>query len=288
MSDPVAAIAEDTATGALAEIFEDIRQVLAVKVVNLVWRHLATIDGALPWAWSCLRPLYVDGSVGLKARALRRTLALPSAPSPTAAVFAGLGLDRDALRGIGDVLDAYDRTNAMALVALSALCSVLAGGVPAGVSARQRVAERPRAISLPPLPVLNELSRETAALVVALNGFGTRRSEPVLASMYRHLAYWPPYLAFAWLFLAPIDADGRLTAAIDEARSTAARHAAALLPAMGHPPSALSPGLASSIAAALEPFVGDVILKLVVICALLRRATPGGEATGGGLEGVNS
>ena len=51
MSDPVPAITEAAATGETAAIFADIRQVLGVDVVNLIWRHLATMDGALPWAW---------------------------------------------------------------------------------------------------------------------------------------------------------------------------------------------------------------------------------------------
>jgi hypothetical protein len=46
MSDPVPAIAEASATGAVAEIFADIRTVLGVEVVNLIWRHLATIRDA--------------------------------------------------------------------------------------------------------------------------------------------------------------------------------------------------------------------------------------------------
>jgi hypothetical protein len=58
MSDPLPAITE---AAAIAAIFADIRQVLGVDVVNLIWRHLATVDGALPWAWQALRPLYVDG-----------------------------------------------------------------------------------------------------------------------------------------------------------------------------------------------------------------------------------
>ena len=41
------AIAETAATGAIAEIFADIRGVLRVEVVNLIWRHLATLPGAL-------------------------------------------------------------------------------------------------------------------------------------------------------------------------------------------------------------------------------------------------
>jgi hypothetical protein len=48
MSDPLPAIAEAAATGKTARIFADIRHVLGVEVVNLIWRHLATIPDALP------------------------------------------------------------------------------------------------------------------------------------------------------------------------------------------------------------------------------------------------
>ena len=103
MSDPVPAITEAAATGETAAIFADIRNVLGVDVVNLIWRHLATIDGALPWAWGTLRPLYADGSVGNEAQALRAALMLPPASPIPAEVFAGLGLrphDLTDIRGV--------------------------------------------------------------------------------------------------------------------------------------------------------------------------------------------
>jgi hypothetical protein len=82
MSDPVSAITEAAATGEIAEIFADIRGVLGVAVVNLIWRRLATIPRALSWAWGTLRPLYVDGTLTAEAAALRRSrLALASAIS---------------------------------------------------------------------------------------------------------------------------------------------------------------------------------------------------------------
>src|ERR1700722_1131171 len=81
MTDPVPAITEAAATGETGAIFADIRQVLGVDVVNLIWRHLATMEGALPWAWWALRPLYVDGSVIHEATALHKALALPPMPS---------------------------------------------------------------------------------------------------------------------------------------------------------------------------------------------------------------
>jgi hypothetical protein len=52
VADPFPAIAEAAATGTTAELFADIRATVGVRVVNLVWRHLATMDGALPWAWA--------------------------------------------------------------------------------------------------------------------------------------------------------------------------------------------------------------------------------------------
>lgn len=273
MSDPVPAITEAAATGEVAATFADIREIMGVGVVNLIWRHLATIEGALPWAWGTLRPLYADGSVEQRADSLRGALVLPAVPAPVAEVFVGLGLDREALHGIRAVLDAYDHTNGMAIVALSALRAVIAGhevsGAPLPLLPRRA---RP-AIPLPPLPTMDALAPPTAALVRELNGFGARRPQPVLASMYRHLAYWPSYLSFAWLVVAPLEADGRLAGAIDEAGPVVTQHAESLLPAMGHAAAGLSPRLAEAVAAALDPFIGDVILKMLVICGLLRRLT---------------
>jgi len=273
MSDPVPAVTEASATGETAAIFADIRQVLGVDVVNLIWRHLATMDGALPWAWRVLRPLYADGSVIAQATALRRELSLPSIPAVHEELYAALGLGPDDRAGIRDVLSAYDHTNGMAVVALTALRGRLDGRAPEGVQAAepQPVTATAR-IRLPKLLALTEMQPETAALVTTLNGFGTRRPIAVLASMYRHLAHWPPYLAFAWLVLAPMDSDGRLADAISRAERSVESHADQLLVRLiGQP--IPPPPLAAWISTAIEPFVGDVIIKMLVICAFLRRIT---------------
>ena len=268
MSDPVPAITETAATGETAAIFADIRQVLGVDVVNLIWRHLATIDEALPWAWAVLRPFYVDGSVRHEAMALHGELALPPMRTIPPKVFAGLGLRPIDLTAIRDVLAAYD-----AAVALSALRARLDGHAHQDVlpSEPRPVPAAPRT-KLPRLLDLSDMQAETTALVMALNGFGTRRSDAVLASMYRHLAHWPSYLSLAWLLLAPLDADGRLSAAIQQAERAALARADRL-PVRLVGSAALPPALAAKISAAIEPFVGDVIVKMLVICACLRRVT---------------
>jgi hypothetical protein len=274
MSDPVPAIAEASAVGAVAEIFADIRRVLGVEVVNLIWRHLATIPDALPWAWGMLRPLYTDGTVAEEAQILHDRLALPQLPSLPHDLLVAIGLGSDEQATIRNILAAYDRTNAMALVALSALLCRLDEPP---TSTGQVAGERPKLspalapISLPPLPGLDTMPEPIANLVLTLNRFGTRRENPVLASMYRHLAYWPGYLALCWTLIAPLDADGSLAAAIEDALAIARTQATRLAAQLHAPP--IDPTTAAAIRVAVKPFAGDVIAKMVVICALLRAAT---------------
>jgi hypothetical protein len=272
MTDPVPAITEAAATGQTAAIFADIRQVLGVDVVNLIWRHLATIDGALPWAWGTLRPLYADGSIICEATALHRELALPPMPAIPAGVFAAFGLGSDDMTAIRDVLAAYDHTNAMAAATLTALRARLDGRTPHDPAAAEPtpVAAAAR-IRLPKLLDLTDMQAGTAALVTALNGLGTRRPGAVLASMYRHLAHWPSYLSFAWLLLAPLDSDERLATAIQQAQRAVSIRADRLLNRLAA--SSPLPAQAAAISSAIEPFAGDVIVKMLVICAFLRRVT---------------
>jgi hypothetical protein len=86
MEDPVPAVAEAAARGETAAIFAEIRAVLGVGVVNLIWRHLATIPGALPWAWGLLRPRYADGTLAAVAAGLPGRLRLPAVPAMPASV----------------------------------------------------------------------------------------------------------------------------------------------------------------------------------------------------------
>src|SRR5437879_9552260 len=90
---------------------------VGVRVVNLVWRHLATIDGALPWAWRAVRPLYLEGIADQAATRFRETMVLP-----TLRDFAGPDP-----KSVDDVLASYDHSNTVNLLALGALVAWLRG-----------------------------------------------------------------------------------------------------------------------------------------------------------------
>ncbi len=251
---------------------------LGVDVVNLIWRHLATLQGGLPWAWGTLRPLYVDGTIAAEASGFHDDLDLPLLPAFPPEVLSAAGLLSNDLIAIRNVLAAYDRTNAMAIIALSALLSRLHDEPPVLNAARSDNGtisrQPPPEIPLPALLNLADLPSATAELAITLNRLGTRQADPILASMYRHLAHWPTYLALAWTIIAPLDGDGRLDVSIGDAaakaRARAARVAARLPTA-----SAATTGVAAAVRAAVEPFTGDVLAKMVVICALLRSTTGG-------------
>ena len=76
MAESVPSVLESEARGEIADIYADIRKVLGTSVVNLIWRNLATMPGALEWTWSTVRPLYL-GDAPLHAEAVRQTIALP-------------------------------------------------------------------------------------------------------------------------------------------------------------------------------------------------------------------
>jgi len=273
MSDPVPAVAEADASGETAAIFADIRAVYGVGVVNLIWRHLATMPGALPWAWGTVRPLYLDGTIGREAAALGAARRLPALPALPAEVLAAAGIGPAERQRIIAVLDAYDRTNPMALVALAVLRQRLtgAGGTAAPAPIPAAAHPPPPEIALPPLLRLEDMAPETAALVLRLNRIGATVAEPILASMYRTLAHWPPYLALAWTLLAPAGASGGLQAAIGDALALAGARAAAI--PGGGTAAPLPEAVRPAVLAALDRFTADAIARMLIICGALRRAT---------------
>lgn len=270
--DPVAAITEADASGDIATLYADIRATLGVGVVNLIWRHLATIDGALPWAWGAVRPLYAEGIIEAEAERLRERMRLLDLPRVPSEVLASVGIDATALGGVKTVLATYDRSNTMNLLALSALLASLDGNVASGVQVAAGRAGGAEA-AMPKLLTEADVAPETWALVLRLNMLGERDEGRVLASMYRHLAHWPGVLSLAWTMLSPADADGSLSGAIADNLATAKARARALASRLKASSAAdLPPAERAAARKAITLFVDHPIGKMVTICRMLRLA----------------
>jgi hypothetical protein len=265
----VASVLEADAKGDIADIYADIRKVLGTSVVNLIWRNLATMPGALAWTWSTVRPLYL-GQAPLHAEAVRRGIALPELPGFSQDTLLAAAIEPADQAIIGHVLDSYQYTNALALVVLSAL---LARFEPRPADPVKPADKAPQlsGVKIPELPPMDALDPEVARLVAELNGFGEDTEPKLIASMYRHLAYWPSYLALIRTMLAPLQADGGLLALTNATRALGHAHGQMLAPQLNPsaPPDAL-PGVLASC----RLFVDHPIARMTGLCALIRRATP--------------
>lgn len=269
MAESVPSVLESEATGEIADIYADIRKVLGTSVVNLIWRNLATMPGALQWTWSTVRPLYL-GDAPLHAEAVRRTIALPEWPGFSTDTLLAAGVDDNERALIHGVLDSYQHTNALALVVLSALLAHYEPRPGPAVTAAD-AAPKPPDARIPELPPMAALDPEVAALVGELNQFGEDSEPQLIASMYRHLAYWPAYLALVRTMLVPLQQQGRLHALTLSTRALGYAHGAILAAQLkpSTPPATLQGALA-----ACRLFVEHPIARMTGLCALIRRATP--------------
>ncbi len=200
-ADPIPAIREEDATGEVAAIFADLRATLGVPFVNLIWRHVATIPGGLAWTWGLLRPLYLSPDLAPATDDLREGLHLRDLPVLEDFVCDSAGIDASARAMITALIRDYNRANSVNFLALQVACSVLRGeGRPAVPRVLAPQGARPQIASpagMPRLLGLDELSPPLLALVRDLDGFGRLGSSGAIASLYRHLAHWPAFLALA-------------------------------------------------------------------------------------------
>jgi hypothetical protein len=62
----------------IAKIYADIRAVSGLPVVNLIWRHLATLPDVLPWAWAMVAPLIGSTAMGAARNRMADAITLPA------------------------------------------------------------------------------------------------------------------------------------------------------------------------------------------------------------------
>lgn len=264
MSDTAfAELREAEAPPPVAAIYAALRDTTGVPVVNLIWRHLATMPGVLEWAWHAARPVLEDGRVAAARARLGATVRLPALPPVTAGLE---GADRAAALA---VIETYNRGNLTNLVLLTALRQEIEGA--------PRIAPPPAAPPVqdapippvPPLPALATLPPPTQALV---RGLAARHAGAaaggVVPSLYLHLAHWPGLLAAIPGLIGPV-LDG-LDATREAAVTEAAREAAALRPALAT--GAGVPGAhRAAVLAALTRFTTAIIPDMVPVGLALRR-----------------
>lgn len=274
------AVVEADATGETADIFADLRATLDVPFVNLIWRHLATIPGMLPWTWSIVKPLHhsmelEQASAELMASSDRpKNLALPGC------VFEAAGIDAAARTTIGALVRNYNRGNAYNLLTLLVVRWLLEGRPNTAARALTYGTRAPAgALSAPTvvLPPFASLTPTLQELVLDLDQFGRTAPSTAVASRYMHVSHWPGFLGLLYAVLVTSHRSGLLRAAhvetLHNAQSLVQRH---LLPAVaGTPPPA---GVGRSMAlAGVDQFTTQMIARMLTIGTVILTVLPNAE-----------
>jgi hypothetical protein len=221
----LAEVPEAEAEGLVADLYEDIRQVLGLPLVNLVYRHLAIEPERLAAAWSQLRPNLTDAAVDEAAAELHGAARL-ELPSLSPAALRALGIGSAALRAVAATLDAYNHANPRNLIGLVALLR----GVPGTGAVRPREGSRPAADILP-MTGLAGLDQGTLALLLEMAGpFAARGEATLIPGLFRHFAHDRGLLGLFWTTLRPAARGG----AIARNGNVVARRAATLVWALPH------------------------------------------------------
>ena len=202
--DPVLAVAEAEAAGETAAIFADIRETMQIPLVTSIWRKLADIEGGLSAVWAAAKPLHQTGQPAAALLRLTKRAALPLPEPIVGGQLACVGVPQRDLPVVRALVDAYNRSNGMNLMALTALIVP-----PSGAPASDPVpAGPPPWPALPPLLAQAGLTEETWTLLRNINLFGAVAGDSGLATLWRHLGHWPGLLAVIHAGLAPLQRDG--------------------------------------------------------------------------------
>ena len=132
-----------------ASIYADIRCVLGLPFVNLLYRHLAAEPGRLAVVWAELRPILADSGAHCVAEALAAgaaSTAAQIAAIPREALLIA-GIDAETVAPYRATLEAYERANSRNLLAIHAVLAGCAGSGACGMDTRAAVAQPPSGLT---------------------------------------------------------------------------------------------------------------------------------------------
>lgn len=222
-------VSEADAPESVQAIYRDIRRLSGVPMVALVFRHIATCPEILDEVWRSIGPLFRGGRIQDAAWRITKLASLVK-PLPLfePAIRDILGLAGQDLVGVQNTLDAYNRANPVNLLAILSLLARIQSDVPA-VAPKEGDAWQPPPAIPGPLPQMVAPETMTPSLRWLINdfGFGDRsKLDPVVPSLFRHLAHWPKYLAALHASLIPRFRDQSIATASNDLQKAMIREAA--------------------------------------------------------------
>ncbi len=190
----------DEAEEEVRAVYEGVRANLRVPLVNFVFRALANYPSYLAFAWARLEPFLLASRFEEASDALRARALLGPVPDASDVDWGSLG-DLARIRGFTDTIH---YVLPKLLIVVSALDEGLGGETgtaddgPSGAAVRPGVAEGTTTL---PMVETGEAGGRLREILEEIKG---RHGHPDVASYYRGLANWPPFLEAAWERVGPL------------------------------------------------------------------------------------
>jgi hypothetical protein len=201
MSDMLPELLEHQATGEIATIYDEIRRFSGVPYVSSLQRYVATLPGALEWAWAAVRPAIAAGVIPETGWRLSRDVRIAPAPKVSAAALRLWGVDAPGLAAIRNVAENFVRVSPVNLMTGACLRLILEGARPAGAGFTERWTPPAPLAPMPGNVDPQALAADARAVLMQL---GTEiDGKPFLPALYRQLAHWPQFLAWLATELGP-------------------------------------------------------------------------------------
>ena len=221
--DPVSVTDEATASGRTAEIFQDIRVTMCIPILTSIWRALASWDDCLERTWSNVKPIYVSRLPELILPEFLSQIALSTPQFKIEERVSTANLSRTDLLDIQQIVNAYNRSNTLNLLALAAYITPASEGASLVLDASF---QNQTSIPLKPLLPRLEITDQNWGHVCEANTLGTGVTSNVsssqhVATLWRHLAYWPSFLSLIYEGFLPQQVSGAIDAMSSKSTSLA-------------------------------------------------------------------
>ena len=270
-------VSEESASGLTREIYQDMRRCFDAPIVNLIYRRIAADPATLGWVWGTLRPIIVSGELERRAAELLGALD-QSEPSPISAdQLRSVGIDDESLSTIRRVLDTYNRTNPMNLIAAKMVELALDDRREATPFSGEMVAHHGNTpVSLPPMIDVTQMQSKAQSAMLRLARAASRGSSDIVPSLFRHFGDWPGFIELAAASIHPLTHGSAMAGLVEELGRGAGVAASRLSEAATVPRDGLPApiGPARDDLYALLRLFPNPICGMILIGFWLRRALP--------------
>jgi hypothetical protein len=261
-------LSERDATGRVKAIYEEMRHLGGVPMVALIFRHLATLPGALEWLWGAIGPAWRGGTLQEAAWRIAREAKLEPIARIERPALRAWGIDAADEQDVRNVLVAYNRANPENMLTILCALRLLGGASGSGMVATSWVP--PAAPGrLPPMIDVKTMHCEVSDVLDLVAAPGEPGGPRVVQSLYRHFGHRPAFLAAAITLLRPRFDDGSIDRSVVSILAAMSQEADAIAATLSAPPCPQP-----QIEAMCRRFSGAVIPQMIVVGRLLDEAMP--------------